>query len=247
MKFRPFPGLTLFTVIALAILIALGTWQVKRLAWKSELIAKIEQAANAPALRGLREINAAIVADDPLEFRRVSLTGKFGGNVFHLYAPRVEQNNQKGFGWHPIRHFIAEDARILVRDKPFPDIEKATPPKAPQGTVTINGYIRLTSNQGEPQSESTPSENRWFGMKAVIEMFYSDDLNDSPYFGIREFFIDLESLGVRETPLPVKIPKLPNRHLEYLLTWYGFALILFIIYIILHVREGRLTFRRRDS
>ena len=39
-RFRPRLWPTLRTLLALAVLLALGTWQVQRLAWKTELIAR---------------------------------------------------------------------------------------------------------------------------------------------------------------------------------------------------------------
>ena len=47
---RDFPWLLMvFTAAAFAILLALGTWQVQRLAWKESLIASIEsRVASAP-------------------------------------------------------------------------------------------------------------------------------------------------------------------------------------------------------
>jgi cytochrome oxidase assembly protein ShyY1 len=42
-------GLTLASLIAFAILIGLGVWQVKRLAWKTDMLARIEAIQHAPA------------------------------------------------------------------------------------------------------------------------------------------------------------------------------------------------------
>ena len=41
MTFRPYPGFTIFSVVMLAILLALGVWQVQRLHWKLDLIATL--------------------------------------------------------------------------------------------------------------------------------------------------------------------------------------------------------------
>ncbi|HEY0648008.1 SURF1 family cytochrome oxidase biogenesis protein, partial [Phenylobacterium sp.] len=42
-------GLTVATAIALAILLALGTWQVQRLQWKRHLLGQIAALQAAPA------------------------------------------------------------------------------------------------------------------------------------------------------------------------------------------------------
>lgn len=50
MQFRPLPALTLFTVISLAILCSLGTWQLQRMAWKSDLIEQYGARGSAASL-----------------------------------------------------------------------------------------------------------------------------------------------------------------------------------------------------
>jgi surfeit locus 1 family protein len=62
-------------LLALAMAFAgLGVWQVKRLAWKTRLIAQTEQAVHAPAIDV-----AALPAGDlaPLAYRHVAMTGHF--------------------------------------------------------------------------------------------------------------------------------------------------------------------------
>ncbi len=42
-------GLTIATLVAMGILLALGSWQVKRLAWKEDLLASVAALQAAPA------------------------------------------------------------------------------------------------------------------------------------------------------------------------------------------------------
>ncbi len=49
-QFRPYPGVTIATVIATAILVGLGVWQLQRLQWKLALIAEVESHMTAPPL-----------------------------------------------------------------------------------------------------------------------------------------------------------------------------------------------------
>ena len=48
--FRPRLWPTLATLLALIVLLCLGTWQLQRLAWKQDLIAHAEAQLAAPAL-----------------------------------------------------------------------------------------------------------------------------------------------------------------------------------------------------
>lgn len=66
---RRFPvGLTIATVISLAILCGLGAWQLKRLAWKTDLLASIASAQAQPP----RPVNE-VPLTPAYRFRRVTL------------------------------------------------------------------------------------------------------------------------------------------------------------------------------
>ena len=76
-KFRPFAGLTLMTLIALAILLTLGTWQYNRLKWKTQLLADVEIASQSAPFTSYGAINRTKDAGAPIDFRRVSLSGSY--------------------------------------------------------------------------------------------------------------------------------------------------------------------------
>ena len=67
-------GLHIATLIGLAILIALGTWQVKRLAWKEGLIAEIDtRMKSAPV--PLASIEERFKTEGDVDYFPISLTG----------------------------------------------------------------------------------------------------------------------------------------------------------------------------
>ena len=57
MGFRPALWMTICSVIALVLLIALGSWQLYRMQWKAELIAEFEARAQATP-QSIAEISA---------------------------------------------------------------------------------------------------------------------------------------------------------------------------------------------
>ena len=58
------------------------------------------------------------------------------------------------------------------------------------------------------------------------------------------FYIDVVSDETSAENLPIKRPEIRNNHFDYMLTWYGLAIVLFVIYLILHMQRGRLGFRK---
>ena len=69
-------------LLALAILLGLGTWQVKRLYWKEGLIADIAERRVANPAK-LSDIEAMAKAGEDIEYRRLSVAGKEGNEGNH--------------------------------------------------------------------------------------------------------------------------------------------------------------------
>ena len=59
MTFRPLFWPTFFTIPAIILLISLGSWQLSRLAEKTELIAQFEQRSNAAAI-GINQVTEPV-------------------------------------------------------------------------------------------------------------------------------------------------------------------------------------------
>ena len=62
-----------------------------------------------------------------------------------------------------------------------------------------------------------------------------------------DFFIDaIRNKNNRKLPIAaLGKPNFRNQHLSYAITWYSLALTLLIIYFIFHIKEKRLTFKKR--
>ena len=84
----------------------------------------------------------------------------------------------------------------------------------------------------DPPNE--PGKKLWF-VKDVTAMAQNAGYEENSW-SIAPFFVD--SLETSEIFFPVQSPiggqtrvNLPNRHLEYVVTWYGLALALVIVYV----------------
>lgn len=63
---------TVMTIIALAILVTLGLWQLRRAEWKRELIATLNAAASLPPVSPA-EFRSAMMGDISVQYRRAEL------------------------------------------------------------------------------------------------------------------------------------------------------------------------------
>ena len=242
-KFRPMPWLTVLTLICLGILISLGTWQYQRLGWKTNLIAEIDAAAEAAPITSLKLANELLENNEPLDFRRVSLSGEFvqpslnNAEPFHLIMP-----DGKSLNWRLIQPYVTEQGVVFVATHEFTNAQKANPPAAEIGSRSISGYARLIRKSSKFAPISDPVTNHWYVFNADPEAVdWAHALQDQII--PTAYYIDWVDTNISASELPVRKPELRNHHLDYMLTWYSFALILLIIYIILHRRQGRLQFR----
>lgn len=228
-------GLTIVTAICVAILISLGTWQYQRLQWKTALLAEVEAAVTAPPLISLADLEEAIQAGKPVDFRRIGLTAHVETvQPFLVYQPR-----QDGIYWRAFTK-LSEGGRHLygafgvVRDDKKENYDISY---LPQGKAQLAGYIRrdhpMGRIEGWVKSKATPKANRYFKFNQT------QDWDEGGHIRT-DIYLDLSEDEMEANLLPIKRPEIRNNHLDYMLTWYSFALILLCIYALLHHRNGRL-------
>ncbi len=236
---------TVLTLVGLAILLSLGTWQMQRLAWKEALIARVEATAKAAPVP-LEKI-AGFVSDAPidlpadLQFRRVTLTGTFDhANEFHVWSP-----GKQGPAWSvvtPLRltsplkaEGTTADRVLVIRGVVLDRVKAAAARSAgnPAGEVTITGRVRF-GHVGTFSRSADTSRNEWldFNLDGMAVKLVPGDARTAGR-GIAPFFVEAEAAtGAAGAPQPdLAAVNLSNRHLEYALTWYGLAVTLAGVYI----------------
>ncbi len=244
--FKPMAGLSIVVLVCMGILATLGTWQYKRLIWKTGIIAQINQAANADPLTSLSQLNAEHKSGAPLDFRRIELDGAFvqppinNGQPFH-----VSRSDGKGFFWRLYQPYKDGDMSVYVATHKFNDQQKMTPPDMETGPQKIVGYVRLPDMGTRFMPKNNPDKNRWFVFNASPELLDWAGPKNNPGGRIETTYYIDQVFGIKTAAdLPVKIPEIMNNHLDYMLSWYSFMLILLVIYLLLHKRAGRLYLER---
>ena len=211
--------------VALAVLIALGTWQVQRLFWKEALLASIEQRRHAEPL-DVAGIEASLAAGEPIDYRAARASGTLlHDSERHFFATFEGQS-----GFYLYTPLVLEDGRYLFVNRGFVPYDRKETSTRQQSLVRgeqqITGLARARLN--EKPSFMVP-ENDEAG-----NIFYWKDLDRMaagsglPEAQVLPFFLDADA-----TPVPGGLPRggvtvinLPNSHLQYAITWYGLALAL---------------------
>ena len=228
--FRPTLWPTLITIPALAILLALGTWQLQRLEWKTALIAEREAALQAPPVA---------LPDDPaalrqMDFRRIRVSGEFLHDRSLLLSARSYQGRP---GSHLLTPLRLETGRVLMVNRGWIPLD-ATPSSPaiarPEGAVEVSGILRAGRRKGWLTPESVPEKGQWF--------WYDLSLM-ADHLGLMLLPAVLEADAA---PDPAGLPvggqtqvRLSNNHLQYALTWYGLAVALVVIYVVFHRQRDR--------
>jgi surfeit locus 1 family protein len=232
MRFRPTLWPTVFTIPALLVLLGLGTWQLDRLAWKTDLIAGIQSrigAAPAPLDEVLAEAGDDL-AD--VQYRRVSLTGAFRHDAEMYLAARSMNGNP---GYHVVTPFEIAGGRAVLVDRGWVPLDKKDPASRAEGQgagpVTLDGVIRVPRPaKSWLQPDNEPQNNMWFWVDLPAMAAHAGATGAAPVY--------IEA-GPAETPGGFPIGgqtrvNLPNDHLQYAITWYALAVILAVIYVIYH-------------
>ncbi|MDH7800071.1 surfeit locus 1 family protein [Rhizobium sp. AN70] len=225
-------------LLALAILLGLGTWQVKRLYWKEALIADIEERRNAsPAT--LAQIEAIAKSGGEIEYRRVNLSGTFDhARERHFFA-----THQGRTGYYIYTPLSLADGRILFVNRGFVPFEMKEAAKRPDGQVAgeveIKGLARapLVAKPSSLLPDNDIAKNIFY-WKDLAAMASSADV---PPGRLVNLFVDAD-----DTPNPggwpeggVTLIDLPNNHLQYAITWYGLAVALVIVVGFAYFRNGK--------
>lgn len=224
-RFRPRLWPTLATLLGLAVLLGLGTWQLHRLAWKRDLIAVAEAGLAAPPVELPPGEDLAAV-----DFRRVAVLGTYlhgAAFAFGLEASGGEP------GARLVTPFRLADGRVILVDRGWlpedllpPNVPGGLEPEGPQPLV---GVARWRAEPG--RNWLTPADQaagrRWFAWD-VPAIAAATGLPVLPLVVTLERSEGPAGLP-RATPVRAEFR---NDHLGYAVTWYGLAAGLVGVYLL---------------
>jgi surfeit locus 1 family protein len=228
---RRFPlGLTLVVAVAFAMLVGLGVWQLKRLAWKQELLAKVAALKVAPA-RPISEILALAARGGDVDYRRVAAhcePSAAPSRDAYRYALRGDQ-----VGWRlisacrlagaPYDGVLLDRGLVTRLAGAMAPVAAAYP--APGSVVGVLLAAGAKPLLGPAETEGVPGARvfRLIDRTAVVSIAADNGMRQPA-----PFLLAVESerpapAGLVPAPLPQDIP---NNHFVYALTWFALAGIL---------------------
>lgn len=220
---------SLAVLIAFAFLIALGTWQLQRKAWKEDLIDTLTRRFAAAPVDLPPPSQWTALRQDRDEFTRVKFRAEYRpGNEALVWATgsglRDDVKGPGVFVFTPAQ--LASGETVIVNRGYVADQTPTGATKRPapaQGPVEITGVLRWPEPKG--WELTTPYD------KGAQLWFVRDQSAMAKEYGwqqVAPFYIEREAQQPADglpPPGPLKA-NLPNNHLQYAVTWYGLAAVL---------------------
>ena len=207
---RPFAraAIGLAWLLAIAALLALGTWQVQRRAWKLDLIERVEARIHAAP------VTAPRTATDDDAYRRVTARGTYRRERETF----VQASTVRGPGWWVMTPLRSSDGTIIMINRGFMPARAAPPP--PAGTAAVTGLLRVSEPGGGFLRDNDPARDRWYS-RDVAAIAAKRGLGQAV-----SYFIDADASGnaVGQPVGGLTVIKFANSHLVYALTWYTLAI-----------------------
>ena len=212
------PGL--FTAAMFALAMSLGVWQLHRLTWKLGILADIARAEAGPALP---------LTDNPPQFAKVQVTGwLIGNNTATLGAEVRDLPGGPTMGTQLIVPLMREKGDPVLVNRGWVPMERDHPLDQTGTETTVEGYI-LPAQKPGPFSATDDPVGRHFYTSAPAKIGAALGLPR-----VAPFILVALGPGQRgHFPDPAHdMPRPPNDHLNYAITWFSLGFVLLVIFVI---------------
>ena len=195
----------LLGIVGVAVLCALGIWQVQRMQWKTGVLAEINAKIGASPV-------PLPANPDPLvdNYLPVSADGHFTGEVIPVLSGKQDQ----GPGKRMIEVFETQGRRVLV-DRGFVLDGDPPPAATPLAQIEVVGNLQWPMDSDTYTPPPDEKTGLWFA-RDVIGM--AAKLNAEPVMIVARV-----PTGDGIEAMPVDTSSIPNDHWGYAITWFLLA------------------------
>jgi surfeit locus 1 family protein len=212
------PGV--MAAVMLAVLLGLGTWQVRRLQWKLGLLAQIARAEAAPPVP---------LPAEPDPFTKVEVTGLLRADMAASYGAEV-RDTPRGtvLGTQLIVPLQRDGADTVLADLGWVPDSRLHPIAPTNGDVTLQGYVHPADLPGLFSATDSPATRQFYTLNPAAIGKALGLQRVAPFI-----LIVMGPSPPERYPDPAShLPQPPNNHLSYAITWYGLAFALVVIFVL---------------
>jgi surfeit locus 1 family protein len=204
----------LTTLALLCLTIGLGIWQLHRLAWKTHLLAQIDAAERSPAIP---------LPAVPTPFQKIVVQGRLDAARAVSYADDVrdDAHGNPVMGTYLVEPLLRPGQPPILVDLGW----TRYPPAPVVGAVSVTGYVRPAEHPGWLSAKDDPVRRRFYTLDPMRIALATGLPTPTPYLVV--------ALGGAGTPEPShSLPRPPNDHLEYAITWFSLGLIALVMFLV---------------
>jgi surfeit locus 1 family protein len=198
---------------------ALGVWQLHRLAWKRELIARIDARIHTPPVAAPGPAAWPAISASADAYRRVQVRGVF----LNDRETRVQAVTVRGAGYWVMTPLLTDRGFTVLVNRGFVPPDRRDPATRADSRIAaatqVSGLLRVSEPRGAFLRSNDPADDRWYS-RDVPAIAQATGLA-----GVAPYFIDADAVsGPPDGPVGgLTVIDLPNHHLAYALTWFALA------------------------
>lgn len=230
-RFAPGVFGTFATVIVMAGLVSLGFWQLRRADEKQALLATLAEGQKTTVLL------AGVNANSLPRYQRVVASGRY------VSAQQVLLDNMPSGtgkpGYHVLTPFLLDDGAVLLVDRGWvpvgsdrsvlPEVELDETPRELGGV--LDGLPVPGMRMGAPETPATWPKVLNFPERAQLTEVYGERLLEPI------LLLDPSAGEGFERLWAARFGFDPRRHVGYAIQWFGLALALLVIYLIVNLKR----------
>jgi len=211
------------TAVMLTMTTGLGIWQVERLRWKTELLREIDQGEAAPAL----PLPVGPRSSAPVPFTKVRASGLLRQDLQALYGVEVRSTLagpvMGAFVLNPLERPGADP---VIVNRGWVPVDRAQPGSPVD--ATIEGYVRAPERPGLFSLSDDPVARRFYSLDPAAIATSLGLPSTAPFT-----LVALGDVPPGAYPEPAAaMPRPPNNHLSYAITWFSLSVILVVIFAV---------------
>lgn len=206
--------------------IALGNWQVRRLAWKRQLIHDVSTRVHAPPVAAPGPSQWRAIVSGQKRYLHVRLRGRF----LDARQTLVHGTSKRGYGFWAMAPLRTDRGFVVLVNRGYlpatlPGEPSYAGSRPPGGEVTLTGLLRFSEPGGGFLRPNHPAKGLWYSRDvAALARAYG-----LPAGQVAPYFVDADSAPAAAGSAPrwpqagMTVIQFPNHHLSYLITWYLLA------------------------
>lgn len=233
-----------FALVGFAVLMSLGFWQVQRLQWKQDLIARVENQMDAEPTPAPGPDAWPTLDVTEQQYRPVRLTGRFlNDREAHVVFTLTQPNGPRGgIGYVVMTPLQTDEGWVVYVNRGFVPRDHRDPDSRAEGLIeaptAVEGLLRQPHQRVWVGPADDPDGNEWFSRDPAA---FAASVGLSPKM-VAPYIVD----AFADPDLPGGLPqggetvlKFSNNHLQYAVTWFGLALALVAIFVGVVVKARR--------